>query len=549
MKIMDMRKPGPGPLGWHVIVATCALCLGSCGVDEQNTPVALSPQTQTLYFNIGSEVQNLDPHTVTGVPEARVLRALLEGLVSKDAHNLEPRPAVAQSWTVSDDGTRYTFHLRPDAYWSNGDRVRAQDFVYAWKRILSPELVAEYAYNLYPVLNAEAYHQGKLADFDEVGVHARDEQTLVVDLRASTPYFLQLLDHYSTFPVHPPTVERFGGARRNTRWTHPGNFVGNGPFVLVEWKIHQKIVVSQNPLYWDIDRVRLEKIEFYPIDNASVEERMFRTGRLHITSTLSPEKIGHYRERMPEALFVHPYLATYYYELNVNWPPLDDIRVRRALGMSIDRRQITQLLKGGQKSAFSLTPPGTAGYTPPAGVHFAPEQARQLLDDAGYTDRDRFPKLELLYNTSESHRQIGVAIQQMWKEHLGIDLTLNNQEWKVYLQSRNNGDFQIARAGWVGDYPDPNNFLDLMMGNSGNNRTGWRNAQYDQLILDANRSLSAEKRYQIFGEAETILLREMPVIPIYRYNNIRLVHPTVRGWHVNLMDYHNYADVYLETIN
>lgn len=542
--MIDARRYRWQSLANVLLVTAFGLSVAGCD-NNNNTPVTRSIETQILYFNIGGEVQNLDPHTVTGLPEARVMRALLEGLVTKDPHHLQPLPAAAQSWDISPDGISYTFHLRKNARWSNGDKVRAQDFVYAWKRILSPELASEYAYNLYPVQGAEEYHQGQFTDFEQVAVRAEDDHTLKVTLRAPTPYFLHLLDHYSAFPVHPPTLERFGRLKRNTRWTHPENFVGNGAFVLKEWKINQKIVVHKNPLYWDAQRTRLNAIEFYPIDNIGVEERMFRTGRLHITSSLSPEKIQSYRENMPQALFVHPYLATYYYELNVTHPPLDKRKVRRALGLAIDRSQITQLLKGGQQPAFAMTPPDIGGYIPPVGIRFDPQRARELLDEAGYTNRADLPPLELLYNTSESHRQIGVAIQQMWKRHLGIKVTLNNQEWKVYLQTRNNGDFQVARAGWVGDYPDPNNFLDLMMSTSGNNRTQWSNPQYDDWIRRANQTTDAEQRHKLFTTAEALLMHEMPVIPIYRYNNTRLVHPTVHGWHANLMDYHHYSDVYL----
>lgn len=527
------------------MLTCCLIAINSCGVND-GTPVALSAQTQILYFNIGGEVQNLDPHTVTGLPEARVLRALLEGLVQKNPHDLTPLPGVAKSWEISEDGTLYTFHLRDDAYWSNGDRVRAQDFVYAWKRILSPGLAAEYAYNLYPLKGARAYHEGTLKDFNQVGVSALDDITLMVVLESPTSYFLQLLDHYSSFPVHPPTLERFGALKRNTRWTHPKNFIGNGPFVLKEWKINQKITVQKNPRYWDAQNIHLNAIEFYPIDNIGVEERMFRTGRLHITAGISPEKIQHYRENMPEALFLQPYLASYYYEINVKHAPLDDRRVRRALGLAINRKQITRLLKGGQEPAYALTPSGIAGYIPPVGIAFDPQQARKLLDEAGYYREDAPPiELELLYNTSESHRQIGVAIQQMWQKYLDVQVTLNNQEWKVYLQTRNNGDFQVARAGWVGDYADPNNFLDLMTSFSGNNRTQWANAEYDNLIERASRTADQDERHQIFKLAESLLMHEMPVIPIYRYNNTRLVHPMVKGWHANLMDHHHYGDIYI----
>ena len=539
---MTQRKfsvPGAAPILF--------LLLTACGGDDRQSPVEAGLDSQTLYFNVGSEVQNLDPHTVTGVPESRVLRSLLEGLTGKDATDLSPIPAAAESWTISPDGRRYRFRLRSDGRWSNGDPVTAADFAYAWRRLLSPNLAAEYAYMLYPISGAEDYHQGRLKDFSEVGVRVIDPLTLEVRLRNPTPYFLQLLDHYVSFPVHRPTIEKHGPIdRRNTAWTRPQHFVGNGPYHLISWEINRKIIVRKRQDYWDAGSHRLREIHFLPVDNATVEERMFRTGQLHLSASVPTEKIPIYRRDHPELLRESPLLATYYFELNVARPPLNDRRVRRALAMSVDRGLMIKLLKGGQLPALAMTPPDTAGYHPPEDGAFAPERARQLLAEAGYPNGDGFPSLQLLYNTSEGHRKIAEAVQQMWQRHLNIAVQLDNQEWKVYLNSRNQGNFDIARAGWVGDYPDPTTFLDLLMSNSGNNRTGWKNRSYDRLIERAAGTNARDRRYTILRRAEALMLREMPVIPIYTYVSHRLVHPSVKGWHSNLMDYHPYRDIHLE---
>ncbi len=527
------------------LVLCCLPLLQGCGGGE--TPVERANREQVLILNIGAEPQNLDPHTVTGVPESRVIRSLMEGLVNKNPETLEPIPGIAQSWKIEDRGRRYLFQLRPGARWSNGDPVLAAHFVYAWRRILSPALGSEYAYNLYIIRNARPYNLGTLKDPEQLGIRALGPRTLEVTLETPAPYFLQLLDHYSAFPVHPPTIERFGDpTQRDTAWTRPGNFVGNGPFILKRWEINRQITVERNPFYWDAGSVKLNGIRFLSVENLGVEERMFRAGQLHITTSLSSEKVQVYKEHHPQQLRLHPYLGIYYYELNVRHPPLDDRRVRRALGLAIDRKELCErVTRSGEQPAYAMTPPGVAGYTPEPGIRFDPVQAQRLLTEAGFPGGKDFPSLELLYNTSHEHRKIAVAIQQMWKKHLGIDVQLNNQEWKVYLETRNRGAQQIARAGWIGDYPDPNNFLDLMIADSGNNRAGWANPEYDRLIDFANRMGDQRRRYIVFRRAEKLLMQEMPVIPLYIYTSRRLVHPAVRGWYSNLLDYHHYRDVHL----
>ena len=543
-----MGKRGSSPELWMKLLSVIILVgLTGCGGGESN--VSAGNKTGTLYWGNGTEPQSLDPQIATGVPEHHIISAVMEGLVLKDRKTLEPRPGVAKSWDISDDGRVYTFYLRDNASWSNGDPHTAHDYAWSWWRALQPALGNLYAYMLFPIENAQKYYESDISDFDQVGVKALNDRTLQVTLKYPTPYFLQLLDHYSLFPVHQATIEKFGDAdQRGTRWTYEGNLVGNGPFQLVDWKINRRIVVQRNPHYWDKENVSLNEIIFIPIENIVTEERMFRAGQLHVTSSLPADKISVYREAKDPELRIAPYLGTYYYRLNVRKPQLKDPRVRRALAMTVDRQKLVDnITKGGQLPAYAMTPPGTMGYFPKSDLKFDPQGAKKLLADAGYPNGDGFPPTEILYNTNEGHRKVAVALQDMWKKHLNIDIRLLNQEWKVYLDSESAGQYEISRAGWIGDYVDPNNFLDLFLCGGGNNRTGWCNEEYDRLILDVAPSMSSHsERLEVFQQAEKILLDDMPIIPIYTYTTVQLVDSSVKNFDANIMNAASYKDLYLQ---
>ena len=529
-----------------ILLATCVTLTG-CGSSETN--VVAGNKSGTLYWGNGTEPQSLDPQIATGVPEHHIISAVMEGLVLKDRKTLEPRPGVAKTWDISNNGRVYTFYLRENAKWSNGDAHTADDYVWSWWRALQTTLGNQYAYMLFPIKNAKRYYDGETSDFSDVGVKAIDNRTLQVTLTNPTPYFLQLLDHYSLFPVHQATIEKFGRAdERGTRWSYEGNLVGNGPYKLEEWKINRHITVTKNPYYWDEANVSINSIVFKPVDNAVTEERMFRAGALHVTSSIPADKIAIYQEKSAPELKITPYLGTYFYRLNINTPQLQDKRVRRALGMAIDRKQLVDnITKGGQIPAYTMTPPGTMGYFPESTLNFDPEAAKRLLAEAGYPNGEGFPPIEILYNTNEGHRKIAVALQEMWKNYLNIDIKLLNQEWKVYLATESAGDYQISRGGWIGDYVDPNNFLDMFLCNGGNNRTGWCNEEYDRLILEVAPSQSShEQRLKIFQQAETILLEDMPIIPVYTYTSIKLLHPSVRNFDDNILNQAMYKDLYLD---
>lgn len=522
------------------------ISLTGCSSGESN--ISLGNRTGILYWGNGTEPASLDPHIATGVPEHHIMSSVMEGLVLKDRKSLEPRPGVAESWTISDDGRIYTFKLRDDARWSNGDPHIANDYVWSWWRALQPALGNQYAYMLFPIKNAKRYYDRETEDFGDVGVKALDQRTLQVTLTNPTPYFLQLLDHYSLFPVHQATIEKFGKAdQRGTRWSYEGNLVSNGPFKLDEWKINRHITVTRNLHYWDNDNVALNGIVFKPVENTVTEERMFRAGQLHVTSNVPADKISTYRKSNSTELKIAPYLGTYFYRLNIKTPQLQDRRVRRALGMAIDREKLVEnITKGGQIPAYTMTPPGTMGYYPTSTLAFDPEGAKNLLSEAGYPNGEGFPAIEILYNTNEGHRKIAVALQEMWKDYLNIDIKLLNQEWKVYLATESAGDYQISRGGWIGDYVDPNNFLDMFLCGGGNNRTGWCNEEYDRLILEVAPSQSShEERLAVFQQAETMLLDDMPIIPVYTYTSVKLVDSSVENLDGNIMNQAMYKDIYL----
>ncbi len=517
------------------------------GCTQAKTNVEKGNESKTLYIGIGSEPSGLDPHLVSGVNEHYVLLALFEGLTTIDPKNLDIKPGVAESWDCSVDGLTYSFFLNPKASWSNGDPVTAYDFVFSYKRILSPELGAPYAYMLYPIKGAKDFHKGKTNDFSSVGVKALSSHTLKIELHTPIPYFLSLPTHFTWWPVHPPTILNHGSMTdRISKWTKANNFVGNGPFTLKSWRLNNTIRVKKNNYYKDASSVKLNEISFLPI-NLETEERAFRSGQIHITSGVPTARIDWYRKHHPENIRFDPYLGIYYYLVNTKKVPLTDKRIRQALAYSIDRESLTKYtLKGGQKPAYHFTPPDTNGYTASNPFTYDPDRARALLSEAGYPKGKGFPQIELLYNTSESHKIIAEAIQQMWYKELGIRIKLHNQEWKVYLNSRQEGNYDIARSAWIGDYLDPYTFLSLALSDSGNNHSGWTDRLYDEYLNKASESLEYEYRLSLFQKAEERLLEEMPFIPIYFYVRSLLIDSSVQGWHPNILDYHPYQFISLK---
>ncbi len=519
-------------------LATLVILLAGCA--KQGTSLAhtaASSAKKILHYGNAAEPQDIDPQTVSGAPEHRLVQALFEGLVSEDPQ-LNVIPGVAEKWEISSDGLVYTFHLRADAKWSNGEPVTADDFVQSYRRILTPALAAEYAYMLWHVVGAEDYYKGKLTDFAQTGFKALDARTLQLTLRQPTPFLLHAMNHQAWYPVPIATVKKFGGLeKKSTAWTRPENFVGNGPFVLKSWRPAQLIVGERSPTYWDRANVKLDEIDFLPIELAETEERMFRAGQLDITYEMPLTKIPVYRRDHPAALRIDPFDTVYFYRFNVKRKPFDDVRVRRALTLAIDREQIVKnVTLGGEQPAYHLIPPNLLGFVSENSFREDVTEAKRLLAEAGYPDGRGFPPVELLYNTLEKHRVIAEAIQQMWRKNLGIDITLFNQEWKVYMDSQHTKNFQLERGGWQADYVDPHVFLDLWETDGGNNDTNWGNAEYDRLLHSALGAPNQAARFAIYQKMEKIFLDEMPVIPIFFYTYARLVSPRVKHFITTPLD-------------
>ncbi|MFM9066094.1 MAG: peptide ABC transporter substrate-binding protein [Planctomycetota bacterium] len=623
-------------------------------------------------FNNDDEIRTVDPATATGQPEHRIIAAVFEGLLRQlpmqdppadpdGVIPLEPMSACAASFQVSDDGKTYTFNMRPEARWSNGDPVTAYDFAWSWRRTLHPETAAEYAYQLHYIAGAKNYNtsevtvgehveveladrrdpnqpfprgeivrgildgidkppEPKLADdaskeerskadtqwrkawvyrvrvappmsadgkespsaagqfpnddqpldWDQaatirrfskqpvsaestssdakplercaqvlpdfattVGIRTPDPLTLIITLNNSTPYFPELLAFYPYFPVHRGCVEQYG----TPDWTKPKNIVSNGPFTLQERRIRDRIRLVKNERYWNADQVPLNVIDALAVKYQTTALNMYLNGQLDWIIKPPPAMLEELRQRGD--LITAPALITYFYRLNTARKPLDDVRVRRALNMALDKQAICEgVTRGGERPARHLVPPGMRGYTPALGGEFNVAEAQRLLAEAGFPNGQGFPRLHILFNTHDAHRDIAEVIQQQWKTNLGIDIELRNLEWGVYLTNMNKIDFDICRAGWIPDYPDPNTFLDMFVTGGAHNNTNWSNPQYDHLIEQAGAETNPAARMKLLGDAERILMDEQPILPIYFYVTINMVHPRVRNFSPNSQDVH-----------
>jgi len=526
---------------------TSVLCLAvaiQSGCAKRETDVDRGIREQVLHRGLAADLTGLDPHTINGLPEINVASALFEGLVAEDPVDGHPVPGVAETWDVSPDALTYTFHLRTNARWSNGEPVTAQDFAGSIKRVLTRSLAADNVAMLFVLANAESWYQGGLNDFSQVGVAAPDEHTLRLTLAHPAPYLLSLLSHPVWYPVHLPTLEKNGGiAVRDTRWTDPANFVGNGPFVLKANRRGEVIIADKSPTYWDAATVRLNSIHFHPAADVDGEERAFRAGQLHITESLPVGKVDSYRRDHPEVLKISPFLDTYFYRLNTTKPGLDNQLVRAALSMAIDRQAIVEkITQGGQQAAYVFTPfKLDHGYERRGNV----QTARELLTKSGHPDGKGLPPIEILINSSGNHRAIAEAVQQMWSR-LGLTVSVNNMEMSSLFAKRRALDYSVLRSEWVADFADPKSFLDVFRGGSNNNHTGWNSLAYDAALHAADRTADPAARLKLLADAEEVLMVEAPIIPIYHFTTVRLVHPAVRGWYPLPLDRHPYKHVWLE---
>ena len=500
---------------------------------------------QVLHRGNLTEPTSLDPHKGDGTPSSNVQRDLFEGLVIPAADG-SLVPGAAERWEISEDGKTYRFFLREEGRWSNGDAVTADDFVFGLRRSADPATLSNYSMILSPIENADAVISGAEPP-ENLSVVAEDERTLVIRLKAPTRYFIELLTHSTTYPLHEPSLREHG-----SRFARPGNLVGNGAFVLDEWVVQSHIRLSKSPTYWDRDKVRLETVFYYPIENLNTELKLYRAGELDWTDSLPYQQLGWVRKNLPDELHIDPYLGVYYFGFNTSRPPFEgNPGLRQALSMAIDREIITDKVTGaGEIPAYGWVPPlpGYEGQKPDWALMTVEDrlaEARRLYAQAGYGP-DKPLKVEIRYNTSENHKRISLAVAAMWKKELGVKATLINQEFKVFLDTRSQKkDTQVFRAAWIGDYRDPFNFLEILHSGHGQNDTGYVSPEYDAFMQRSMSEPGVEARRLILEEAERLLLDDQPVMPIFFYVNRRVVKPWVRGWQSNLLDFHPSQHFYI----
>ena len=626
-------------------------------------------------FVNATEPKTLDPQIMTGQPEGRIAEAIFEGLTYREASTLDPVPGAAKSWDVSPDGRRWTFHIRPESKWTNGDPVTAHDFVYAWRRLEDPKNACEYAYLIHMVRHAEAFNTydaqakallgdpeaeddaakqgiekafratlaahpdglkaadwqkfadekdlrsqvtktsdatlldalarsegtftpqegellaaaikreavGRRAGFERArdhfgvdeGIFAPDDRTFVVELNAYTPYFLELTAFYVTFPVHRPTVERWPHD-----WFREGRIVSNGPFFLESWRVNEKIRMRKNPRYWGADAVSLETVDALPIENRTTSLNLYLTGAADwLPTAYPPDLIDKIKDR--DDFYGSPGMVVYFYRINCSKKPFDDARVRKALAKAVDRKTIVETLtRKGEVPTTSIVAQGIPGYEAPGNdLAWDPDGARRLLAEAGFPGGKGFPSFAIVHNTDEGHKKIAQFVANTWTKELGVKVSAQNKEWQALLEDVRRLNYDVERAGWIGDYRDPNTFLDMWLTKGGNNQTGWGDPAYDRLIqlasdpvgfanlpaADLERVLArlrerpkaealladvrgakepaarlataAKLRLHLFREAEAILLQDaVPVIPFYFYYVSGLVSPRVEGFYANVLE-------------
>lgn len=467
----------------------------------------------TVRYALESEPSTLDPAKSTALAESNVELALFEGLTRLDEHE-QPQPAAAKSWDISPDGTEYTFHLRDNLLWNDGTPLTAHDFEYAWKRVLDPQTASENAYMMYPLNNGEAFFKQEVSA-DQVGVKALDDKTLYVKLKAPITYFLNLTAFHAYYPVPRHVVEKDPEI-----WAANDKIVSNGPFVLTHWIHSNQLQFVKNDKYWDKDKVKLENMQWPISESQSTRVSMVESGQANIT--VEPP-ISEQERLTKEGLFkMSPYLGSYYYSFNTQKAPFDNPLVRKAFSMAVDREKlVNNVIKGGKEPAYAWVPPGLTNpvtkqdFRREGGnlVEYNPQKAKELLSEAGYPNGEGLPPITILYNTNEMHKAVAEVIQAMWKENLNVNVELLNQESKVYLDARNTGNFQVARASWIGDYADPMTFMDVYLDE--NNDGQYHNPLYNDLVRKAQNTNNQEIRMQAMHEAEKILMDDAVVLPIY----------------------------------
>ena len=546
-----------------LIVSTVLAACGSNNKDEgatnkgSNAPneTPVEAKNQVLNINMSAEPPTFDPGQAQDSQANTALKLMYEGLVRMDEAGKEI-PAAAESWEISPDGLQYKFNLRKDAVWSNGDPVTANDFVFAWQRVLDPATTPAppYAYQLDYIQNATAYNAKEITDFSQVGIKATDEYTLEVTLANPTPYFLGLTSFYTYFPVH-------SSVKDNAAWaTDFKSMITNGAYTLTNWMTGQKLEFTKNDKYWDNASIKLSKIEASLVESGASELSSYKSGQLHYAGApngeIPSDAIPSLKKDLPNELDIKGTASTYYYEFNVTAKPFDNAKIRKAFAMAINRQNIVeQVTLGGQLPAFGFVPPGIKGSVDEFRNEYQDsfftediEEAKKLLAEGmteeGYTT---LPDITLIYNSSESHKKIALAVADMWENNLGVTINTETLEWGVFLETRQNFHSPVARAGWSSDYNDPMNFIDLWTTTSGNNDSGFSNAEYDQMVKDARVSQDNAERMESMAKAEKILIEDEQVLmPIYYYSNVSLTKENVKGISIDYSGAIDFSRAYIE---
>ncbi len=525
--------------------ALALLALAACKGEQAAAPAGdtdkkgetpsgvVAPKSKVLNIATVGDPETLDVGKMSGVPEGRIAFNAFEGLWMPAQETGPPVYGVAQSHTVSEDRLTWTIQLRKDARWSNGDPVKAEDFVWAWRRVATPGFEADYAEFMDFIAGMEAWRKGGLTDWSQVGVKTEGDHTIIVTLVNPTPFFPELMAFYTFFPVHRPTVEKFA-----EKWTEPENIVSNGPYMLKEYKLQQHLILERNPHYWDAGAIKIDSIKVHILKDTITQLNAFKEGKLDVVEGGIPVSNVPQWKGKPE-FRLDPLLGTYYYRINVKAnEALGKKAVRQALALAIDRESLATLtMKGLYGPSKGFVPP-MEGHTSTTELNYDPKKARELLAEAGYPEGKGFPETTLLFNTNENHKLIAEIMQDTWKRELGLNIKLENKEWKTYLQAIDDMSYEVARAGWIGDYADPTTFLAIFTTGNGNNDTGWGNPQFDTLIKGAFAERDDAARRKMLEEAEAILMDELPVIPVYFYKNPLLIAARVEGLKPHNRDVH-----------
>ena len=507
-------------------------------VDGRPAPEVLADE-QVLRRGNGEEPRTLDPHRAQGVPASNILRDLFEGLTT-EAPDGDIIPGAAVRWNISGDGKEYTFYLHRDLQWSNGDPLTAQDFVYSFRRSADPATASNNANMLLPIKNAAEVISGSLPP-EKLGVTALDDYSLQIRLADATPYFLGLLTHSIAYPAHRASIEELGD-----QFAREGNLVSNGAYLLQRWEPRAQIVLIRNPFYREAEHSLMDKVIYLPIEDQAGEVNQFRAGELDWTYEVPNNQFTWLQKNYPEELVISPWLGSFFFGFNITREPfMENPALRRALVLAIDREVLTEkVTQFGEAPSFALVPPGIGRYEPaiPDYAEWTQqervEEAKRLYAQAGYSEENPL-RIEIRYNTSENNKKMALAVSSMWKQALGVTATLVNEEWKVFLQNREQKVLtQVFRGGWISDYNDPYSFLELFRSGDGKNDVGYANSSFDALLEEVAKERSPGRRNRMMREAERLLLEDNPIVPVYTYVSKRLVDPHVQGWQNNVMDHH-----------